>query len=141
MSAVRRPKAVYFIAVWCLLWVFVYLRSAIRYFCSLFGASKTVLEYCPDPALLLLPIVILLLIGLIQLRPIPRCITVSFLAVLVVRLPIVLTLNLVRMGQLPAATVMLALGVFAVNVVLIGYLSSPRFRDLSRAYREHARRQ
>ena len=139
VSGVRRPKVVYFIGVWCLFWIFVHLRSWIRIFCSLFGISESVFRYCPDPALLLLPFVIFLLIGMIQLRPIPRWITVAFLSLLAVRLPVVLTVNFVCMGSLPFATVVIAFGVFAVNVVLVGYLLSPRFREISSAYRAQKR--
>ena len=127
----KRPIEVYFIAVWAFLQTSFYVSTPIGVLGKLFDFSpdlSQILKLCASVG------VIIILVGLIQLKRMPRILTIIFLSVAcLVIAKIYVTLLLIG-NQLALRTYLSFPSFFIINAICIVLLSRKSFIQKSSEY-------
>ena len=141
----KRPKTIYAIAVWTYFQSAIYVAIPVRVIGNFLKLS-TDLFYIVWTCISIL--VIILMVGLVQLRKIPRIITIILLSIAcIIIIKIFITIPLTKIfvaipliaprRPLPAYIIYPAF--FFIDILCIWYLMRKNFIKLSNEYREHIR--
>jgi len=141
----KKPKTIYAIAVWTYFQSAIYVAIPVRFVGNFFKFSSDLICIV---WLCINILVIILMVGLVQLRKIPRIITIILLSIACIIIIIIsisipltklfITISFIAPKRLLPAYIMYP-AYFIINIICIWYLVRENFIKLSYEYREHIR--